>query len=170
MKPLSAKTSKLITCLYKPSLSLVSDDPELKALLGQDNNSMVSSALRYVLSQDISTVIPGLKSISEVETAAKVGNEYNGLTANEKENFYLESGKFYCPDCGLCLPCPQNLDVAAIMRFQTLAASYGLKNWAKKLYNGLEVKADKCNGCRECESKCPYQLPIVHTLKEIQVS
>jgi hypothetical protein len=34
MKPLSAKTSKLITCLYEPSLSLLSDEPELKALLG----------------------------------------------------------------------------------------------------------------------------------------
>jgi predicted aldo/keto reductase-like oxidoreductase len=34
MKPLSAKTSNLITCLYNPSLSLVSDEPELKVLLG----------------------------------------------------------------------------------------------------------------------------------------
>ena len=37
MKPLSAKTSRLITCLYNPSLSLLSDEAELKALLGQDN-------------------------------------------------------------------------------------------------------------------------------------
>ena len=27
MKPLSAKTSKLVTCLYNPSLSLLSDEP-----------------------------------------------------------------------------------------------------------------------------------------------
>jgi aryl-alcohol dehydrogenase-like predicted oxidoreductase len=31
MKPLSAKTSNLITCLYQPSLSGVSQEPELKA-------------------------------------------------------------------------------------------------------------------------------------------
>ena len=36
MKPLSAKTSNLITCLYQPSLSLLSDEPELKNLLGKD--------------------------------------------------------------------------------------------------------------------------------------
>ena len=35
MKPFSAKTSRLITCLYQPSLSLLSDEPELHALLGQ---------------------------------------------------------------------------------------------------------------------------------------
>ena len=73
MKPLSAKTSTLITCLYNPSLSLVSDEPELKALLGKNTDAMVDNALRYVLSQDIATVIPGLKSIQEVETAAKTG-------------------------------------------------------------------------------------------------
>jgi aryl-alcohol dehydrogenase-like predicted oxidoreductase len=75
MKPLSAKTSNIITCLYKPSFSLLSDELELKALLGRDNSSMVRSALRYVLAQDVSVVVPGLRSIEEVETAARVGEE-----------------------------------------------------------------------------------------------
>ena len=84
MKPLSAKTSQLITCLYNPSLSLLSDEPELKALLGQDTASMVHSALNFVLSQDVSVVLTGLKSIEEVETAVQVGNEYRELTEAEK--------------------------------------------------------------------------------------
>ena len=87
MKPLSAKTSNLITCLYQPSLSLVSDEPELKALLGQSKDEMVSSLLRYDLSRDISVTIPGLRSVAEVETAAKVGETYQGLTESEQETF-----------------------------------------------------------------------------------
>jgi uncharacterized protein len=166
MKPLSAKTSNLVTCLYNPSLSLISDEPELKALLGEDKNQMVSSALRYVLSQDISVTIPGLRSIEEVENAVSVGEKYSGLTDSEKERFNFQLGKLYCRDCGLCMPCPENLNIAAILRFYTLYSSYGLKNWAKKLYSGLEVKADKCTICRECESKCPYTLPITSTLQE----
>ena len=59
MKPLSAKTSNLITCLYQPSLSLVSQEPELKALLGETSDEQVTNALRYVLGQDVATVIPG---------------------------------------------------------------------------------------------------------------
>ena len=35
MKPYSAKTSNLVTCLYQPSLSLLTDEPELKLLLGK---------------------------------------------------------------------------------------------------------------------------------------
>jgi predicted aldo/keto reductase-like oxidoreductase len=168
MKPLSAKTSKLITCLYEPSLSLLSDEPELKAMLGQDTGSMVRSALRYVMAQNVSAVVTGLKSVEEVETAAKIGDEYRGLTIDEKSRFKVEFTEKYCRDCGLCLPCPQNLDVAAILRFHTLYNTYGLENWAKKLYGGLEVDVASCSECGECESKCPYELPIMHLLSEAQ--
>ena len=167
MKPLSAKTSKLITCLYMPSLSLLSDEPELKILLGQDKVSMVRSSLSFVLAQDVSVVVPGLKSIEEVETAAKVGEDYRGLTADEKERFRVRLGK-YCRDCGLCLPCPQNLDIPAILRFHTLSVTYGLKNWAKKLYESLEVGVENCTKCGECEPRCPYQIPILSMLQKAQ--
>lgn len=169
MKPLSAKTSKLVTCLYEPSLSLLSDEPELKTLLGQDNSSMVRNAIRFVLAQDVSVVVTGMKSIEEVETAAKVGEAYRGLTEDEEKRFRAQFDGKYCRDCGLCLPCPQNLDIAAILRFHTLSVTYGLKNWAKKLYDGLEVDVDECTKCGECEPKCPYKLPIICMLQEAQM-
>lgn len=168
MKPLSAKTSKLITCLYQPSLSLLSNEPDLKVLLGQDTVSMVRSALKFVLAQDVSVAVTGFKSVEEGETAAEIGNSYTTLTADEKNRFGVQFSDYYCRDCGLCLPCPQNIDIAAVLRFHTLYTSYGLKNWAKKLYNGLEVDASNCNECGECKPKCPYKLPILSMLKEAQ--
>ena len=168
MKPLSAKTSTLITCLYQPSLSLISNEPELEALLGKRKDDMVNSALRYVLSQDVTAVIPGLKSVSEVETAVKAGEQYSGLTAEEAERFNFNLATNYCRDCGQCMPCPENINIAAILRFHSLYAGYGLKAWAKKLYSGLEVKADKCSGCGACEERCPYKLSIGHMMKKVQ--
>ena len=169
MKPFSAKTSTLITCLYNPSLSLISDEPELKALLGKNSADMANSSLRYVLSQDVSVVIPGLKTIGEVEVASKAGEEYKGLTNKELEKFSFNLGKSHCQDCGECLPCPQNVNVPAILRFQTLFSVYGLKGWAKKLYNGLEVKADRCTMCGECQEKCPYQLQVLNLLNKAKL-
>jgi predicted aldo/keto reductase-like oxidoreductase len=168
MKPLSAKTSKFITCLYNPSLSLLSGDPDLKTLLGPDLNSMVHSALRFVLAQDVSVVVTGFKSVKEVEMAAQIGTDYEGLTVDEKKRFRVKFGTHYCRDCGLCLPCPKNLDIAAILRFHTLSTSYGLPNWAKKLYSGLEVDVTACSECGECEPKCPYTLPIMDMLQKFQ--
>jgi predicted aldo/keto reductase-like oxidoreductase len=166
MKPLSAKTSTLITSLFSPSLSLISDEPELKTLLGKNSDAMVNNALKYVLSQDIATVIPGLKSIHEVETATKVAEKYTGLTDREKNRFSFNIGAKYCRDCGQCLPCPHNINIAAILRFQTLYEVFRLKVWAKKLYSGLDVKVDKCTECGMCEPKCPYKLSISSMLKK----
>jgi predicted aldo/keto reductase-like oxidoreductase len=166
MKPLSAKTSTLITCLHNPSLSLLSDEPELKGLLGKTKYSMVNSALRYVLSQDVATVIPGMKNIREVETASKTGEEYRGLTSKEQETFDFSLGANHCRDCGQCLRCPQGINIAAILRFHTPYSDYGLKAWAKKLYAGLEVKADICIGCEECDHLCPYKLHVTEKVKK----
>jgi predicted aldo/keto reductase-like oxidoreductase len=47
-----------------------------------------------------------------------------------------------------------------------LYEAYNLKNWAKNLYKGLEVDADKCIKCGECEPKCPYNLPIIEMLEK----
>ena len=166
MKPFSAKTSKLITCLYQPSLSILSDQPNLHKLLGKDMTSMAQNALRFVLSQDISVTIPGMRSIKEVEINSQVGNDFKGLNSDEKKHFEVQFGNDYCRDCGLCLPCPRKIDIASILRFYTLYSAYNLKDWARKLYGGLETKADICNNCGECEPKCPYGLSISEMLEK----
>jgi uncharacterized protein len=167
MKPLSAKTSNLITCLYQPSLSLLSDEPDLHALLGANQNAMARSALRYVLAQDISVTIPGLRTIKQVEVAAKAGQEFAGLTEDEKNRFNVNL-EVYCRDCGLCIVCTEKVNVPAILRFYALYLTYGLKGWAKKLYQGLEVKADKCSKCGKCELLCPYRLPVIDMLERAE--
>jgi predicted aldo/keto reductase-like oxidoreductase len=165
MKPLSAKTSNLITCMYQPSLSLVSDEPELKALLGQNKDNMVHSLLRYNLSKDISSIVIGLRSIFEVKTAAKAGKNYQGLTATEQKRFHFTL-ETYCRDCGLCIPCPEKINIPAILRFYSFYVNYDLKNWARKLYTGLEIKPEKCLKCGLCQQKCPYTLPVEQMLQE----
>ncbi len=165
MKPFMAKTSNLITCLYQPSLSLISDDPELKALLGDTPDQQVSGLLHFGLSKGISTVIAGVKSVTEVAAAAKAGDTYAGLSAEEQRRFSPNFGD-YCRDCGACMPCPENVNIPAVLRFQLFGDVYGLHEWAVKLYGGLDVKVDKCNGCAQCEPKCPYNLPIQSKLRK----
>lgn len=168
MKPLSAKTSNLITCLYQPSLSLVSQEPDLKTLLGKTNDEQVTNALRYVLSQDVAAVIPGLRSIHEVEVAATAGKEFRGSSSKEQQRFAFDMGE-YCRDCGLCMNCPEKINIAAVLRFHGFYEIFGLKEWAKKLYSGQEVKADKCIRCGQCKSKCPYNLQIIEKLHKASI-
>jgi len=166
MKPLAAKIANILTWKYSQPLSLLSNQPELEAFLGVDTASRVRNALRFILAQDVSTVVPGFKSIEEVEAAVKVGKEFKKLTTKEARRFNVDLGKDYCRDCGLCLPCPKKLNIPALLRFYDFYRIYGLREWAKKLYCGLKVKADDCNNCGKCEPKCPYYIPIRKSLKE----
>jgi len=168
MKPLAMKVANILTWKYSPSLSLLSDDPELAAFLGADVASRVRNELSFILAQDISTVVPGFKSVKEVEVAAEVGEEFKGLTSEEESLFKVNLEKDYCRDCGLCLPCPRKLNIPALLRFYDLYRIYNLKEWARKLYKGLEVKADECDNCGICEPKCPYYVPIRSFLKKIR--
>lgn len=167
MKPLAFKIANMMTWTYNPSLSFFSEEPELKTILGEDNYSRVRKALGFILSQKISTVIPGFKNAEEVELAIKAEKELSKLGKKEKQLPQFKLKDDYCRDCGLCLPCPQKLNIPAILRFYDLYCIYKLEAWARKLYNSLEVKAEKCNNCGICTPKCPYRIPIHTRLKEI---
>jgi predicted aldo/keto reductase-like oxidoreductase len=166
MKALAFKISNIMTWAYAEPLGLFPDETYLKGFLGKDRNTRVRNALRWVLAQDISTIALGQRSVEQVEFAAKIGEEFNGLTA-EEERFTVKRKIEYCRDCGLCLPCPQGLNILAILRIYDLAFGYGLRDWAKKIYRSLPVKAESCNECGECKPKCPYNLPIMNMLKDV---
>lgn len=168
MKPLAMKVANILTWKYSPSLSLLSDEPELESYLGVDRASRVHNALKFILTQKVSTIAVGYKSVEEVEVAARVGEEFKGLTLEEKRRFEMNLGKHYCRDCGLCLPCPKKLNIPAILRFYDLHRIYNLETWAAKLYSGLDVKANECNNCGICEPKCPYSIPIRKSLGEMR--
>lgn len=167
MKPFAFKIANIMTWRYNPSPSFFSEEPELKAFLGEDNYLRVRNALDFIISQDISTIIPGFKSIEEVEKAVKAEKEIRKLKPKESQFSLFNLEERYCRDCGLCLPCPQKVNIPAILRFYDLYRMCKLQTWAKKLYTGLEVKAENCNDCGACEPKCPYEIPIHTRLKEI---
>jgi len=130
--------------------------------------AIARNSLRFILAHDISTVVPGLTSLKQVETAVKVGEEFEGLT--KEENARYKIGELprepFCRECGLCLPCPRRLNVPFILRLDKYYTEYGVTDWSKGQYNRLRIKISSCTRCGECESKCPYKLPIIDMLQE----
>jgi len=64
------------------------------------------------------------------------------------------------------MPCPENINIPAVLRFHMFHEVFNLKNWARRLYKGLETPASACTKCGECEKKCPYNLPVRLMLKK----
>lgn len=121
-------------------------------------------ALRFVLSHPaVSTAIPGMATIAEVEENAAVGSESIDLAAVDLKKLEAEAealGNRFCRRCGYCLPCPAGIDIPDIFRFERYHVSYFAREWAREQYEALESSVDDCLDCGECESRCPYELAI----------
>ena len=69
------------------------------------------------------------------------------------------SSKEQCMYCNHCLPCPENIDIAAVNRLYDLA-SVKLTDTLRDHYRVLGAKPSACIGCGSCEANCPFDVPV----------
>ena len=155
---------------YDQHTNIASGPDEFQALLGKDASARSETALRYVLANDIATVVPGAASVDEVEAVVKVGESFKGLDEKEKDKFRFGElpAEPFCRDCGLCMPCPEFINIPYILRLDALSTSYGVKEYAGRRYQRLSSKAFFCTECGECETRCPYGLAVVEMLSQAE--
>ena len=129
----------------------------------------VNLALRYILEHDVTTVIPGMDSLQQVEENACEGNALQPLTADERNALDEEVktlGGAFCRRCEYCKPCSQRIDIPTVFLLDGYYTRYNLQDWARERYRALKAGVDACTGCGECEERCPYNLPIRQMLAE----
>lgn len=77
-----------------------------------------------------------------------------------------ELGTRFCRRCGYCQPCQQEVDISTVVNLR----SFGKRFPRERMFGdwGLTIvtKAEGCVECGECESRCPYKLPIREIIHE----
>ena len=68
-----------------------------------------------------------------------------------------------CIQCEKCSPCPKGIPIPEVFRIMTLAETK--PEAAAEDYEKLKQTAGRCVACRQCESRCPYCVPIVKTMR-----
>lgn len=99
-------------------------------------------------------------------------------TAYEKSNARLhkDNNVGVCRQCGLCLPCPQDINIPRLFLQEQYAVFYRQLRWATRQYAALDVQGDKCIECGICERYCPYSVAIsegmerVHNLLKVELA
>ncbi len=133
-----------------------------------EGNAKTERSLRFVLAHNIHTIVPGFNTLKEIESAVTVGNEFTALTLDEKANFRF--GELpphpFCRECGLCLPCPDGLNIPLIFALDKYFTFYEITHWSREVYERLPTKVNSCSKCATCEPKCPYKLPIIEMLNQ----
>jgi uncharacterized protein len=129
-------------------------------------------AMKFILeNKSITTAIPGMASIKEVEENSRVGSNFVPLTFEEREKALSdvsELGDEFCRRCGYCAPCPKGIDIPTMFVLRGYKERYNLATWAEERYNVMKNSAKDCTECGACEGKCPYNLPIRKMLKEVR--
>ena len=128
-------------------------------------------AIKYLLSKEyVDVAIPGMDSVEQVRQNVSA-LEFKGL--NEEDKKKIEevrkslSGNF-CRRCGYCLPCPNDINIPQNFLLEGYYTRYNLKEWALERYDAMgDTKASNCIECGICETKCPYDLPIIDMLQNV---
>ena len=133
-----------------------------------------SLSLRFIINNpNVTTAIPGMDSIEQIVENAELGNKIELLTDVEEDIIFKEAeelGSEFCRRCGYCLPCPQGIDIPTQFLMEGYYSRYNLEEWAVERYKAMEVKAVDCIECGQCETKCPYNLPIRKMLKKVELT
>lgn len=126
-------------------------------------------ALRFIgRNPDVSVVIPGMYDVKEIKQNADAVANTAELSAEELEKIDIirkELGTQFCRRCNYCQPCTAGINISGAFLFEGYLKRYGLGEWAKGRYMAMSKKAGDCVGCGECETRCPYNLPIREMLE-----
>ena len=124
--------------------------------------------IHYALTRPgVASVLSGARTPEEL--AASIAYE----TVPESERDYAAalaalpriSWKGHCMYCGHCAPCPKGIDVASVTKFFNLARAQGeVPETVREHYAALPHHASECVGCRACERRCPFAVPVVENM------
>ena len=137
---------------------------------------------RFLLSDPrISTLSVGPAIPKELEEPLKFADRIEKLTVEEITIFNsLENhrdsvlGTEKCSQCYECLPCPENINIPEVLRLRNLAIAYDMAEYGKYRYRMFEntghwfpgMKANRCNECGDCLTRCPEELDIPKLLQD----
>jgi len=128
-------------------------------------------AIKYLLQFDGVVPDPGIEKAEEIEEIVGIVDSGSWeLTPTELraiEAIRARVGTRFCRQCEYCLPCPQGVHIPGVMYLPILWELWPADwffSW-RYVKHAVESARD-CLQCGECETRCPYQLPIREMIVE----
>lgn len=140
----------------------------MKAMAG---GLIKNSEAAYAFMQDFDNVLPiwGIQKESELDEFISYQNK--DITLNDKLIAEIEKDKQelqgdFCRGCGYCMPCPEDIEINSCVRMSLWIRRFPTEPCLNEEFQEKMEKTKDCTECRQCVSKCPYELDIPELLKE----
>jgi predicted aldo/keto reductase-like oxidoreductase len=126
--------------------------------------------IHYCLTRPaVASVLCGYDTLEQIdaaaayETAPEAEKDYGSVLAGAPHHAY----KGGCTYCGHCKPCPAEIDIAMVNKLYDLAVMQReVPASVRQHYADLRHGAAECLGCRQCESRCPFGVPVSRRMAE----
>jgi hypothetical protein len=121
-----------------------------------------------IILSGMSTMQQVLENLASADhSGAGVLSETDLILIDKVREEFRRLAPIPCTQCKYCLPCPNGIEIADILRHYNDAMIYENPRAPRFLYRNLskDKQADNCVECFECEEKCPQGIPITEHLK-----
>lgn len=126
--------------------------------------------LHYALTRPaVASVLAGYDTPEHVyaatayETATDAEKDYASVLAAAPQHAF-STGQ--CTYCGHCAPCPKKIDIAMVNKLYDLAVMQEeVPATVRAHYQDLKANASDCIGCKSCESRCPFHVPVAERME-----
>jgi len=132
--------------------------------------SVPDMAIRWLMANPyIDTIISGIANKKDVDAVtasidAEPLSEEAVKTINKRIEEFKPENLHFCTACGYCKPCPENINIPAVMGTIYNKRFLGLDEFAKNRYNRITPNASQCRACGACEMRCTQRIPIVREM------
>jgi predicted aldo/keto reductase-like oxidoreductase len=134
-------------------------------------------ALQWIWNHpEVSVVLSGMSTMQQVfenlDSADRSGagmlSEKEVILIDKVREEYRRLAPVPCTNCKYCMPCPNSVEIADILKYYNDALIYDHPRAPRFHYQNLpkDKQADNCVECFECEGKCPQGIPISEYLKK----
>jgi uncharacterized protein len=126
-------------------------------------------AIKYVLQFPDIVTIPGIEKVSEIEEIIKIAESSPKITRAEKlemKNIRETLGSRFCHRCDYCRPCTMHIPISTVLSMKSFYRRFPSDTVFSPSFARAMAKAAECSDCGECETRCPYHLPIREIMKE----
>jgi len=171
--PASRRLRRGFVAISALAWGIFSVPPEHHAFeVGGESLPGATAAFRYVLSNpDVDVALAGVRSAEELEELVAVsslppfGPEQSAQVVAQSESLGKGQG---CTQCGVCLPCPAGIDIPLYFRYLTYLRDYRATQYPALTWQAYAKPfSEACTECGLCVQRCPFELPIVETLRTV---